>query len=101
MENGINTSNITSGVKVTSPRSTGNGLSASGSYMYTNSSNIVTQREKPPILPKYQGYTSTSAGTAYRLLSLYGRPKTPETLSTGAQPASGDATSVRFFVKLD
>ena len=71
LSNGSANPNGTAGVKVaSSPRTAGNGLSSPGSYMYTSSASLLTQREKPPVLPKYHGYTSSSAGASYRLASL-------------------------------
>ncbi|KAK6624905.1 hypothetical protein RUM44_011769 [Polyplax serrata] len=97
MDNGVNGTNSTSGVKVTSPRSTGNGVNAPGSYIYTSSSSILgQQREKPPIMPKYTGgYTSTSAAASYRMASLSGRPKPPETPPGVALPTPGDVASLQ------
>lgn len=107
MENG----NLTNGsanangaaVKMTTSRPAGNGLSSPGSYMYTSSASLLTQREKPPIMPKYQGYTSASIGASYRLSSmerLSTRPK-PADGTAGSQAASGTSddkpTSVRHF----
>ncbi|KAL0279372.1 UNVERIFIED_CONTAM: hypothetical protein PYX00_000951 [Menopon gallinae] len=95
MENGnlTNGSANTNGaaVKMTSSRPAGNGLSSPGSYMYTSSASLLTQREKPPIMPKYQGYTSASIGASYRLSSmdrLANRPKPGDGTATG-QTATG------------
>ncbi|EEB15688.1 hypothetical protein Phum_PHUM380230 [Pediculus humanus corporis] len=100
MDTNINSGNVSNGSKVTSPRSSGNNLTAPGSYIYTSSANILSQREKPPLLPKYQGYTSSSAAapaatttSSYRLSSFSGRTKISDTA------VSGDPTTVRFLNK--
>lgn len=108
MENGnLSNGNVNpngTGVKVaSSPRTAGNGLSSPGSYMYTSSASLLTQREKPPILPKYQGYTSASAGASYRLASLdrlANRQKLFENATPGqtAPPAADEKPApVRIF----
>lgn len=94
MDNSVNNPNNDAiGTKVTSPRASGN-LTSPSSYMYTSSASLLTQREKPPILPKYQGYASGNASSSYRLTSSSGRPKLPDTLTASSQP--GDTNLVRF-----
>ena len=76
-----------------------------GTYQYgtgattataTNASVLGARGEKPPLMPKYQGYTSGSAGASYRLASmdrLANRQRVFDTTTPGSVGQNGTASS--------